>query len=131
MNIIALEEHFQTAALNEAVKKLNPGQREAFDLTFSHSLASQLADLGAGRVKHMDATGIDIQVLSYAAPGAQVLPASEAVPLAKDANDTSLQRPFKHSPIALPGLPHYRRQTRRQRRPSSSALFANLASKVR
>jgi predicted TIM-barrel fold metal-dependent hydrolase len=87
MNIVALEEHFQTAALNEAVKKLNPSQREAFDLTFSHSLTSQLADLGAGRVKHMDATGIDIQVLSYAAPGAQALPASEAVPLAKDAND--------------------------------------------
>jgi hypothetical protein len=35
----------------------------------------------------MDATGIDVQVLSYGSPGTQVLPASEAVPLAREAND--------------------------------------------
>lgn len=38
-------------------------------------------------MQHMDATGIDIQVLSYGSPGTQVLPASEAVPLACEAND--------------------------------------------
>lgn len=87
MHIIALEEHFQTVALNEATQRLAPGQRSTFNLTFSQALASQLTDLGVGRIASMDATGIDMQVLSYASPGTQVLPASEAVPLAIDAND--------------------------------------------
>jgi hypothetical protein len=87
MNIIALEEHFQTTALNKAVERLTPGHRAAFNLTFSQSLADQLTDLGAARVEHMDATGITMQVLSYSSPGTQMLPAAEAVPLATDAND--------------------------------------------
>jgi uncharacterized protein len=82
MKIIALEEHFQNAAINEAIKnaqgKLPPSGR--LD-------ASQLEDLGANRLHQMDATGIDIQVLSYASPGVQILPAAEAIPLARDAND--------------------------------------------
>jgi predicted TIM-barrel fold metal-dependent hydrolase len=48
---------------------------------------SELEDLGIDRLKHMDAMGIDVQVLSYTTPGTQVLSASEAVPLARDAND--------------------------------------------
>ncbi len=87
MKIIALEEHFQTKAIKEAIGKLELGQQVQQYLTFPDSLASQLADLGAGRLRHMDETGIDIQVLSHTAPGTQTLPASEAVPLARDAND--------------------------------------------
>ena len=48
---------------------------------------SHLQDLGTDRLKQMDAMGINTQVLSYAAPGTQVLSAAEAVPLARDAND--------------------------------------------
>lgn len=94
MKIIALEEHFRTAAINAAANKLleklaPAGQSGAFDkgLAIYDVPASRQEDLGADRLQHMDATGIDVQVLSYASPGVQILPAVEAVPLARDAND--------------------------------------------
>ncbi len=91
MKIIALEEHFQTAAINAAIKKslekLAPSGLFSQGLaTYGVSVAQQ-ENLGEDRLAHMNATGIDLQVLSYAAPGVQILPASEAIPLAKDAND--------------------------------------------
>jgi predicted TIM-barrel fold metal-dependent hydrolase len=90
MRIIALEEHFRNAPIEEAVRKhLPPGQGDIFDKSLA-SFTSQIfqeRDLGAGRLQRMDAMGIDMQVLSYSSPGTQILPASEAVPLARDAND--------------------------------------------
>jgi uncharacterized protein len=88
MKIIALEEHFCNAAIEEAVKKHSP-EYQQFSQTMPADahLSSQLEDLGADRLKHMDAMGIDVQVLSYVAPGLQALPASEAVPLAREVND--------------------------------------------
>ncbi len=87
MKIIALEEHFITPAVEEAVKRfMPPGQQNQDSPRYNH-LISKLEDLGTGRLQHMDATGIDVQVLSYNTPGVQVLPVSEAVPLARDAND--------------------------------------------
>ena len=96
MKIIALEEHFQTPAINAAIAKslakLTPygqqedGKRENTGAAY-RSPTTQLEELGTRRLKDMDATGIDIQVLSYATPGVQTLAASEAVPLARDAND--------------------------------------------
>jgi uncharacterized protein len=88
MKIIALEEHFRNAAIEEAVKKaLPPSQRDFFVASMALSGPSELEDLGIDRLKHMDAMGIDVQVLSYTTPGTQVLPAAEAVPLARGAND--------------------------------------------
>jgi predicted TIM-barrel fold metal-dependent hydrolase len=88
MRIIALEEHFSNAAIEKAVGKLMPDlisqSIAAYTLPTSHT---QLEDLGADRLQHMDEMGIDVQVLSYTAPGLQILPAEEAVPLARDAND--------------------------------------------
>src|SRR5947209_1302417 len=55
--------------------------------TFLRKPDSQLEDLGTDRLHHMDAMGIDVQVLSYPSSGLQVVPAAEAVPLARDAND--------------------------------------------
>ena len=98
MKIIMLEEHFRSAAIEEATRQLMPSVQ--WDLvngafvnadisatTTSNPIASQLKNLGTERLQHMDATGIDVQVLSYASPGTQILPAVEAVPLARDAND--------------------------------------------
>lgn len=90
MKIIALEEHFITPAVEEAVNRfVPPGQQEMRnqDLPRYGLLNSQLEELGTGRLQHMDATGIDVQLLSYNTPGVQVLSASEAMPLARDAND--------------------------------------------
>lgn len=90
MKIIALEEHFRNAAIEEAVGKLLPaGQRESLDKVMAafSPPASQAEDLGTDRLQHMDAMGIDVQVLSLTSPGTQVLSASEAVPLSRDVND--------------------------------------------
>ena len=88
MKIIAMEEHVSNAAIEAAVRRsLSAGQQEFKGRTLPDRLISQLEDMGTDRLQHMDATGIDVQVLSYTAPGVQVLPASEAIPLARDAND--------------------------------------------
>lgn len=90
MKIIALEEHFRNAAIEEAVGRLLPaGQHDILGKAMAayNRPVSQVEDLGADRLRHMDAMGIDVQVLSYSSPGTQVLSASEAVPLARDAND--------------------------------------------
>lgn len=51
------------------------------------SLHRRLLDLGTGRIAHMDAVGIDMQILSLTAPGVQTLPSAKAVELASASND--------------------------------------------
>jgi predicted TIM-barrel fold metal-dependent hydrolase len=87
MKIITLEEHFQLAEIKQAVAKLLPAFEKGFHLPSYDPPDSQLEDLGADRLRHMDAMGIDVQVLSYPSSGIQGVPASEAVPLARDIND--------------------------------------------
>jgi uncharacterized protein len=104
MKIIALEEHFSNAAIEEAVGKRMPDLISKSIGTYLHSDdRSQEQDLGADRLKHMDEIGIDVQVLSYTAPGLQVLPTTEAVPLARDANDQLAAAVAKH-PDRLAGF---------------------------
>ena len=87
MKIITLEEHFQLAEIKKAVSKMLPGFANGFHLPAYDAPDSQLEDLGADRLHHMDAMGIDVQVLSYPSSGIQVVPAAEAVQLAREAND--------------------------------------------
>jgi predicted TIM-barrel fold metal-dependent hydrolase len=87
MKIITLEEHFQLAEIKKAVAKFLLGYGNEFHLPSFMARDSQLENLGEDRLKHMDAMGIEVQVLSYNTPGVQILPAAEAVPLARDAND--------------------------------------------
>ncbi len=84
MKIITLEEHFQISSVNEALKKLLPGAQDAPPLAFP---ATRLEDLGADRLKAMDAMGVDIQVLSFTPVGIPAIPADEAVPLTREIND--------------------------------------------
>lgn len=51
------------------------------------ALRQRLEDLGEQRIREMDEAGIDIQVLSHAAPGTHLMDAGTAVPLARRAND--------------------------------------------
>jgi predicted TIM-barrel fold metal-dependent hydrolase len=82
MRVIALEEHFWTPAIAEAIGALrNP-------LAGPDSpLGANLADLGERRLAAMDAAGIDLQVISHTTPGVQHLDGDTAVPLAREAND--------------------------------------------
>jgi predicted TIM-barrel fold metal-dependent hydrolase len=82
MRVIALEEHFWTPAIAEAIGALrNP------DAGPDSPLGANLADLGERRLAAMDASGIDLQVISHTTPGVQHLDAATAAPLAREAND--------------------------------------------
>lgn len=80
MRTIALEEHFWAPRLAA------PTGAGVLALLGEH-LDAPLRDLGEGRLAGMDEAGIDIQVISHNAPAAQHLPAAEAVPRAREAND--------------------------------------------
>jgi predicted TIM-barrel fold metal-dependent hydrolase len=77
--IIALEEHY-----------FDPEAKTHFtglDAAMPPAVAARLDDVGQGRLAEMDAAGIDIQVLSHAAPSLQRLDVETAVPLARRVND--------------------------------------------
>jgi hypothetical protein len=78
MTLIALEEHLIPADL---IDQVWPG-RPAPD-----ALRDALMDVGEQRLRVMDEYGIDLQVLSPAAPAAQGVPAEQSVPLARALND--------------------------------------------
>src|SRR5580700_3643018 len=85
--IIALEEHFWTPeliALRRTVDQVNPKSVE------------RLGDLGALRLREMDAADIDVQVLSEAEPGVQNLAPEQAVPLARVSNDLLFEAVKRH-----------------------------------
>jgi predicted TIM-barrel fold metal-dependent hydrolase len=93
MRVIALEEHFWTPAVADAIGALrNP------DTTTSQSpLAANLEDLGEGRLAAMDAAGIDLQVISHTTPGVQHLGDAEtAVDLARASNDQLARAVAEH-----------------------------------
>ena len=108
MRVIALEEHFWTAEIAEAIGALrNP------DAGSGSPLEADLADLGERRLAAMDAAGIDVQVISHTTPGVQHLDADTATPLARDANDRLARAVEKHPrrfagfatlPTAAPGV---------------------------
>ena len=51
------------------------------------AIIERLQDLGDRRLRDMDDTGIDMQILSLTSPGVQVFDAATASALARDAND--------------------------------------------
>jgi predicted TIM-barrel fold metal-dependent hydrolase len=88
VKIIAIEEHWNSATIRDALDRLPDWARDesvAFN-TMSDNQA-RLEDIGRGRIEAMDATGIDISILSVVTPATQALPAPEAIVLAREAND--------------------------------------------
>ena len=96
MRTITLEEHFVTqdflGATGPYLGNLAPEQ-----------VLAQLLDLGAGRVAAMDASGIDLQVLSLAAIGFDDLPAETATSLAHDVN-AELAAAIRANPTRFAGF---------------------------
>jgi uncharacterized protein len=78
MRTIALEEHYATAGFLRG-----PGGW----LASRSGIVEPISDLGDGRIAAMDEAGIDLAVLSLAAPGVEQLDGPEAVRLARECND--------------------------------------------
>ncbi len=88
MKIIAVEEHWNSVSIRDALGRLPDGARDesvAFNTVGDNQ--ARLEDIGEGRLEAMDAAGIDVSILSVVTPATQALPAWEAVALARDAND--------------------------------------------
>lgn len=108
MRTITLEEHYATPAFMEG-----PGRQLKEQAQAAHAhpqvaagiaqLVDQLCDLDDRRIADMDAAGIDMQVLSLTSPGVEQLDASEAVTLAREAND-HLAKALRRHPSRFAGF---------------------------
>jgi len=61
-----------------------------------HDIVEQNSDLGQKRLAHMDAAGIDLQVLSFGSPGPQAFGVDVAIPMARQANDLLFETTKKY-----------------------------------
>src|ERR1700676_845515 len=75
--VIALEEHYQDSEVTRHTGGPGAGR----------DIVERLDDLGALRLKEMDESGIDFQVLSHSIPGLQGVDAETGAPLARRVND--------------------------------------------
>lgn len=112
---IAIEEAFVTQEIadewNKIIANGSPGE-PGFRMMGATILADnpgtrlihkRLIDLGDDRIRDMDASGIDMQVISITSPGVQVLEANIARDLAKQANDR-LSEAVRSHPDKFAGL---------------------------
>lgn len=118
MKIIDIETHFATPEWVDAMYSTDTyprladdpvtGKRrlwywpEAFE-PFGDKLLDRLLDLGEGRIKEMDAGGIDLAVLSLTAPGVDHLAPAAGTGLAMRINDT-LAEAIQKYPDRLTGF---------------------------
>lgn len=97
MKLIALEEHFWTSAVRDALNRLPADERDKSLALFNTGIVdSRLQDLGMDRLRLMHDIGIDVAGLSLTTPATQSLPSAEAIPLASDANDQLAAAVMEH-----------------------------------
>lgn len=95
---IAVEEHFHTkeylAQLSAKTEHKGGGVASA---------AAKVVDIGEGRIKEMDETGIDMQMLSLSYPGLDFFKTEDAISVAKMVND-QLAEAIKKYPKRFAGF---------------------------
>ena len=89
MKVIALEEHFVTDEVASAGARVEPRWRDdsAAFLQPGSEVSARLHDLSAERIRLMDQTGVDMQILSLTTPGVQTLEPGRACELAGGTNN--------------------------------------------
>ena len=90
MRIVALEEHYTVPRIvagisaDVIVRRGFPGPDFVWAQTIKRD---ELADLGDARLADMDQSGITVQVLSVAGPGADLVPGQPGIAMARAYND--------------------------------------------
>ena len=110
MKVIALEEHFVTSEVDRLGSAVEPRWRDASAgfMPPGSDMAARLHDLGDERIRLMDESGIDVQVLSLTTRGVQNLEPGDARDAASRANDliaATVARPIwrlRHAAHARP-----------------------------
>lgn len=108
MRIVALEEHYTIPSI---VAGIDPAavSRRGFpgpDFVWAQSVKrDELADLSAARLGDMDRSGISVQVLSVAGPGADLVPGQAGIDLARAYNDGLAEWTHRH-PTRYRGFAH-------------------------
>jgi predicted TIM-barrel fold metal-dependent hydrolase len=113
MKKIALEEHFTTRSFLDYLRgrsgypriETGPDGSERLMRSPTHPLPhlQELLDLGPARLAHMDAAGIDTQVLSMSGPGVEEFDHPDGADLARRCNDELAAAIRKH-PDRFAGL---------------------------
>jgi uncharacterized protein len=116
MRIVALEEHYTVPRIVAGIapdaiaRRGFPGPDFPWAQTTKRN---ELADLGDARLADMDASGITVQVLSVAGPGADLVPGLAGIDLARAYNDALAEatarhptryRGFAHLPMLVPDV---------------------------
>ncbi|WP_297621766.1 amidohydrolase family protein [Nocardia sp.] len=93
--VIGVEEHAWTSELRNALLEWG-GDETVNKMSSQGEVNLRLLDVGEERLARMDASGVDLEVLSITTPGTQPLPAQVAVPLARQANDVLADAVRRH-----------------------------------
>ncbi|MFO1024834.1 MAG: amidohydrolase family protein [Acetobacteraceae bacterium] len=109
MRIVALEEHYTVPAIVAGIDT-DAIARRGFPtdprFVWAQSVKrNELAELGEARLADMDQSGITVQVLSVAGPGADVVPGSKGTDLARAYNDALAEATTRH-PSRYRGFAH-------------------------
>lgn len=105
MKTITLEDHFATPMFQEKFRRGNVfeaylAERGGY---LGHDISAELLNLGDTRLAAMDATGIDVQVVSLTMPGCEGFDPETAIAMATDANDR-LAEAIRAHPSRLAGF---------------------------